>query len=435
MADVTHEEAIKALKLVLDIDAWTENHLILEKPLHIDSDRAVSRFEIVDLKTATSHLNQSNRENAAQLKWSNSCEYLIVRNGAFSPGGVMPRDIENIDSPDETGLKYSVGNPSLAFTLNLLLRAENPPPSSTRTPFYIQNARRRLRDRRIIGYFDGLPEDSEPSLTYLMGETMPLMTLRIESKRPRPDFKDAAEAFLFQLAFNYDVSFRVAADIDHLFGVGRVRRRGRAGDAAMDAPRMTYNSDLVHHYQLAVSAESPMLQYLSYYHIAEHFFEKVFNDDFVEQVRRKIADPAFSLKRSKDIQGVIRLVTTTQRKVRDEGGVDEQRALALVLENFIETSRLLDDLRAHDAELINYYKTNSPSFSENVPVDLEADRDAEVKAALAKRIYQTRNSLVHAKDGARPKYFPFVDDAELSKEIPLLRFCAEQIIITHGKVI
>lgn len=434
MTEITHEEAINALKLVLDIDAWTDTHLILENPLRVNPETEISRLELSELKAATTELNQAERENAAQVKWPSHCEYLIVRNGALGPSGFMPRDLESINSSDETGLTYSVGNPSLSFTLNLLLRAQNPPPGYSRMPMYIQNSRRRLRDRRPFGYYD-FPDDSpDTSLTRLMGEVMPMRTLRIESTRPRSEFKDAAEAFLFQLAFNYDVSYRVAANIDHLFGVGRVRRRGRISDGAMDAPRMTYNSDLVHHYQLAVSAESPMLQYLSYYHIAEHFFEKVFNDDFVEQVRRKIADPAFSLKRSKDVQGVIRLVTATQRRVRDEGGVDEQRALALVLENFVDTERLLEDLRAHSADLIAYYKSDSPSFSDNVPVDLEADRDAEIKAALAKRIYQTRNALVHAKDGARPKYFPFVDDIELSKEIPLLRFCAEQIIIAHGKV-
>ncbi|CAM5494268.1 hypothetical protein SBADM41S_00716 [Streptomyces badius] len=203
----------------------------------------------------------------------------------------------------------------------------------------------------------------------------------------------------------------------------------------MDAPRMTYTSDLVHHYQLAVSAESPMLKYLSYYHIAEHFFEKVFNDDFVEQVRKKIADPSFSLKRSKDIQGVIKLVTSTQRKVRDEGGVDEQRALALVLERYVDIPRLVGDVRANDSSLIEHYRTTSPSFTENLPVNLEGEKESEVITALAKRIYQTRNSLVHAKDGSRPKYFPFVNDAELTKEIPLIRFCAEQVIIEHGKVI
>lgn len=203
----------------------------------------------------------------------------------------------------------------------------------------------------------------------------------------------------------------------------------------MDAPRMTYNSDLIHHYQLAVSADSPMLKYLSYYHIAEHFFEKIFNDDLVEQVRKKIADPSFSLRRSKDIQAMIRLVANTQRKIRDEGGVDEQRALFLVLDKYVEVSRLVGDINEHDPSLVQYYKSTAPPFAENTLVDLNSERDEEVKKALAKRIYMTRNALVHAKDGTRPKYYPFTDDVELSREVPLMRYCSEQVVISNGKVL
>ncbi|MFB7555629.1 hypothetical protein [Streptomyces brevispora] len=432
MSEITFEDSIDALKLILSIDACTDDQIILSQPVTIDARNQVDRIKVAELKTATKNLNEANRDNPARLNWQTRCEYLVVRNGTPRAASAL-RDFDEAISSDDNGLKYSIGNPSLEFILGILLSARQEGNYKKGSAF-IAHTRRRLRDRRFAGYLEPSNLTPEPSLEKILGDAFPVMTLKIESTRPRQDFKDAAEAFLFQLAFNYDVSYRVAADLDHLTGVGRVRRRGRASEGAMDAPRMIYNSDLVHHYQLAVSAESPMLQYLSYYHIAEHFFEKVFNDDFEEQVRRKIADPAFSLKRSKDIKGVIKLVTSTQRRVRDEGGVDEQRALALVLEGFVTTSRLIDDLNAHDPDLIEYYKSNSPSFSDNVPVNLEADRDADVKAALAKRIYQTRNSLVHAKDGARPKYFPFVDDAELSKEVPLLRFSAEQVIIAHGKV-
>ena len=53
---------------------------------------------------------------------------------------------------------------------------------------------------------------------------------------------------------------------------------------------------------------------------------------------------------------------------------------------------------------------------------------------IAARIYKTRNALVHHKSNtARLKergiYHPFKDEAELSNEIPLMRFVAEAIII------
>ncbi|GES23681.1 hypothetical protein Aple_065800 [Acrocarpospora pleiomorpha] len=132
---------------------------------------------------------------------------------------------------------------------------------------------------------------------------------------------------------------------------------------------------------------------------------------------------------------MIKIITNSQRQVRDEGGVDEQRSLFLVLDRYIDIGRLVADLNSYDPQLIDYYKANSPSFSENVLTDLGATEGERIKKALAKRIYQTRNSLVHAKDGTRPKYFPFVNDLELSREIPLLRFCSEQVVIVHGKII
>jgi hypothetical protein len=42
---------------------------------------------------------------------------------------------------------------------------------------------------------------------------------------------------------------------------------------------------------------------------------------------------------------------------------------------------------------------------------------------------------VHAKEGELPKYAPFAHDEELAREIPLMRFTAEQIVIAHGRVL
>ncbi|MEU9411254.1 hypothetical protein AB0E08_36930 [Streptomyces sp. NPDC048281] len=435
MTEINFEEAMDCLKLVLAIDAWTDSQVILQRPVNLDTEHRIDRLEVAEIRSALEHANATIGLQGAELNWGNSFEVMAVRNAtSLARAGFSIHAIEETSSFDENGLKFSIGDPSLEFSLNVL--REMSERDQARRPNFLRSRNR--RDLQMYLSPDDVREMIQPGaplVQRIVGAMMPFITLKIESAKPRSDFREIAEAFLFQLAYNYDVSYRTADNLDHLVSSGRVRRRGRAADAAMDAPRMTYKSDLVHHYQLAVSADSPMLQYLSYYHIAEHFFERVFNDDFVEQVRRKIADPAFSLKRAKDIQGVIKLVSSTQRKVRDEGGVDEQRALNLVLDKYVDIPRLVSELQAHDSDLIDYYKKQSPSFSENVMVDLTNERESEVKGALAKRIYQTRNSLVHAKDGARPRYFPFVNDAELAREVPLLRFCAEHIIIGNGKVI
>jgi hypothetical protein len=437
MADMTFEEAMDCLKLILRIDSCTDSQVILERPVSFDNENRIDRLDVAEIRFAVERANAAKNLQGASLNWGSSFEVMVVQNATslVKIAGLNVREMEEISSFDENGLKFSLGDPSLEFSLSVLRSLKEDEHARRANFLRAARARRETRVYLSSSEIKAITQPGAPHVSRIIGAIVPFITLKIESAKPRVDFRDIAESFLFGLAYNYDTSYRVADNLDHLVSAGRVGRRGRAADAAMDAPRMTYKSDLVHHYQLAVSADSPMLQYLSYYHIAEHFFERVFNDDFVEQVRRKIADPSFSLKRAKDIQGVIKLVSSTQRRVRDEGGVDEQRALNLVLEKYVNLPRLVSELHAHDKGLIEYYKKQSPSFSENVTVDLAAERESEVKSALARRIYQTRNSLVHAKDGARPRYFPFVNDAELAREVPLLRFCAEHIIIGNGKVI
>ncbi|MFH8991999.1 hypothetical protein [Streptomyces sp. NPDC017940] len=121
--------------------------------------------------------------------------------------------------------------------------------------------------------------------------------------------------------------------------------------------------------------------------------------------------------------------------MREEGGVNEQRALELVLERFVDISRLVAELNTYDGTLINYYKANGVPFAGANKVDLTVANEETVRTSMAKRIYKVRNALVHAKEGDLPKYAPFAHDDELSQEVPLMRFISEQIIIKHGKVL
>lgn len=318
MAEMTFEEAMDCLKLVLGIDAWTDSQVILDRPVSLSTEHRIDRLEVAEIRAAIERANATTGLQGAQLNWGTSFEIMVVRNAtSIARAGLTIRDIEETSS-DENGLIFSIGDPSLEFSLSVLEELKEGD-QARRANFLRVRHRREPRIYLSSNEVRAMTQPGAPHVRGIVGALMPFVTLKIESAKPRPDFLEIAEAFLFQLAYNYDISYRVADDIEHLASSGRVRRRGRAAEAAMDAPRMTYKSDLAHHYQLAVSADSPMLQYLSYYHIAEHFFERVFNDDFVEQVRRKIADPAFSLKRTKDIQGIIKIVSSMQRKVRDEG--------------------------------------------------------------------------------------------------------------------
>lgn len=362
--------------------------------------------------------------------WPNRAEYMITFLGDHP---YMDRSLNGkiFKEEGENAITYRVGQASkefMAYVLCALVSDE-----AVQRPARWAMMRRRaqmLADPSVQerGRFAGT------SLLDVVQESFPVATLQIESPTNRTDFEALATSFLFQAAYNLDVAARLSNGLEHLIRGTRIQRVRRVGQGEFDAPRQIYKGDLVQHYLMGVAAELPLLEYLAFYHIAEHYFEKVFNDDLVDQVRAAIVDPSFSVRRTKDVQRVIKVVTKVQRQIREEGGVNEQRALQLVIEKFVDTNRLVRDIEAYDSHLLEYYKENEVSFAEACKVDLSQSAESGVSGAIAKRIYKVRNALVHAKEGALPKYAPFVHDAELSKEVPLMRFIAEQIIISHGRI-
>lgn len=114
--------------------------------------------------------------------------------------------------------------------------------------------------------------------------------------------------------------------------------------------------------------------------------------------------------------------------------MNEQEALRLTIQKYIDYDDLLDRLRSYDPSLIDYYRNTVVNFSEGIQVDLE-NRTSSTSDILAKRIYRTRNSIVHSKEGEKRKYVPFEHDKILIREVPLLRFIAEGIIIETSTLV
>jgi hypothetical protein len=243
-----------------------------------------------------------------------------------------------------------------------------------------------------------------------------------------------SNAFLFQLTYNLNVPIVESRYLDNLIRSNRIMSGRRSSIEDIDAPKRLYISDLTYHYQMGVATDSPSHEYLSYYHVAEHFFEEVYNDDMINSIRDKITQPDFSYRRKKDIQNLIREINK-RLKIRNETVTfNEQEALRLTLEKYIDPAELVAKVKEYDPTLLDYYKNNDVSFSGGMKVDLESS-DSTLADNLTKRIYKTRNSIVHSKEGEKGKYIPFEHDKILVKEVPLLRFIAEGIIIKTSTLI
>ncbi len=261
-------------------------------------------------------------------------------------------------------------------------------------------------------------------------------TLKIKSEEPKTysEFEKLNNSYLFGLAFNLELSIIEVKVLDEFISSERLSRIKR-NDENPDPPKRKYIPDLVYHYQMAISSDSPYLQYISYYHIMEHFFEKIYNEELIKLIQYEISNPSFSIKRDNDIKKVIKIINKKLQSHKEEFSINEKEALELVLFKYIDIEKLSKKINEYDSTLLEYYKNHDVSFSGGNKIDFELIQKKEVIRKISSRIYKTRNSLVHSKDTDMSKYVPFKHDKYLMKEIPLLRFIAEEIIIMTSELL
>jgi hypothetical protein len=285
---------------------------------------------------------------------------------------------------------------------------------------------------------DAVTESDNDALELYAAVRPYFMTVRVESEKPlaMDRLRDLTSAYLFHISYNLDVALVPQRHLDELIRHQLIRSHRRARPEDIEPPQRVYIEDTVYHYQMGVSADNPVLEYLSFYHIAEHFFRDVFNRDLITRVRKQITGPQFSSRRDGDIKNLVKTVKRELKFQHDDEGFGEERALELTLTEYVDIDSLRQDVSAYDSELLHYYKTEEVSFSKGRQVDIDSNDPHAIRKALAHRIYQTRNAIVHSKaDLEKPRYKPFQHERMLVKEVPLLRLIAEQIIVASSRLL
>ena len=233
---------------------------------------------------------------------------------------------------------------------------------------------------------------------------------------------DYINSFLFNFCYNYGYSFRIMNSLDELLNIRYRNKNSSYKSEELDAPRLLYKHDLTEQYHMAVSSEDPFVQFIGFYHIMEYFYEEIYKEGVVNNVKEILLDPGFSTKRKKDIMKLVDLIN----KKRTESTVgSELEALELTLRKYIDIEKIIEKLNEIDKDIIEYYKNNKVNFSNGDAIDLIGDKKHIFKK-LANRVYKTRNSLVHSKSNEvrsneRGIYKPFKDSKALLKEIPLFK--------------
>ena len=259
------------------------------------------------------------------------------------------------------------------------------------------------------------------------------LTITTNSTTPIEKYRMYALAYTYTYMFNRQVSMslydntQISADLP----------RHIIGNKEFDSPKKFYDAELISYYNEAISSSIPPHRYLSFYHILEFFYERIFSEDQIRKAREIITDVSFSYKRDKDIA---KLIKSIQQKSNEKDiALNEKSALSLLIKCHINQS----DLKARliDRNGVEYIKVlnNKVSFSDGNPIIFSND-ETQFITSLTERIYKTRNSIVHSKESfvdekKNRKYKRIRDDQELLQEIALIQAMAEIMINEESKPI
>lgn len=244
------------------------------------------------------------------------------------------------------------------------------------------------------------------------------------------------EAYVFEFIYKTEQVVGEYADIEDILPTLEMGRRmaDSVPNTIETIPRREYISDVVDFYRLAFSSADPYIKYISFYHIIEYFYDEVYKRKIVADLINKITHPDFSYKDEEKVYEIATFVKNRMHMNDESGQGDELESLKYVLKEYVDIEQLKNKLNSIDQDSIMFYQSNKVAFCKAPTIPWN---DSEgVYNQIARRIYYTRNSLIHSKSGKnRERYKPYKDEKELQKEIPLVRVIAEMIIINSSKIV
>lgn len=373
-----------------------------------------------DISTITDVIQKMNNSNKDKVALYDEITYEIALDRRLDFMRFIDRSELGVIEDCENQIKYTITNASPEYALWFLSSLE------------IREIRFLFSRSSMMLRVENQENNQSSLLNFLCQNLRTLITLRIHSisTRTKNQFEQLFDSFRFQMT-NY--TNNVIMPIDSFKDLAPMPFGRRAPNSINDftAPKRIYNEELTNQYYMGISSKLPFVEFISYYHVMEYFFEKVYNDDLIKNLQDRISSPRFSVKREKDIKEIVKFVNKKVRDKNEHYDINEQEALELVLRKYIDIVELLNMLTP---PLIDYYKSTEVPFSKGDIIDFNDNLNPILFKKMAARIYKTRNSIIHSKSGDKAVYSPFKDDKSLEKEIPLLRYIAEEIIIKNSKI-
>ena len=277
------------------------------------------------------------------------------------------------------------------------------------------------RELRPLNYNSFSREELTPLNELFRIRTLKVLTSAETSLgRSVQKMHELAEAAAFHVAYGRGIAISFTKTWERTFyWIGRRRRE------EVQFPLLTYNTELVSYYNLAISSDSLILSYLALYQIVEYFYTSVSEDDLHKKVREQLIAPDFSHTKSKKLRNIIKIVRKFDTRH------NELSSLNLVLSTFFEKPDIQAWIEAYEQANGRYFTQLATIFGVSMAVDVN---DGAIIASVASRIYHIRNALVHNKEGELSRFIPYTGQEEaLVKEAQLLAFLAESLIIKTRK--
>lgn len=414
---MTVDKFIEKLKLLFRAIEIEE----LDMEYHIKLNDKMFELSKLRIEELIQKYNNLNGKDETTIYSSNYYETLIEQDRPIVRG-----DIYSLKD-DYNKIYYEIGTISdeyIIFILDKFVNEEN---------FRFTGRMLTMRTQAFLMKINDSDEFIDIIRMYLRRFT----TIRIKSNSnfTGSKFKELTDALLFNITLNTGKSIIPIKHFEDVFGQ-RMSINSNHDIQQVEAPQRKYISDLVYYYQMGISTLDPSQKFISFYHVIEYFFNKVYYESLVESVRDSITNPKFSPKRDADIN---KLIKNIKKKIKTESEVNdirnEKEALKLTLKKYIEIDKLKTEIISENLTSIDYYINKTVPFSKGDKINFQESNVDNIFSSMTNRIYKTRNAVIHSKLDEESRYIPFKHESQLHKEIPLIKLIAEEIIISTSEIL
>jgi len=269
-----------------------------------------------------------------------------------------------------------------------------------------------------------IDSDDDVELIQVMRKAAAFVTLKV--KKPLNssfDLLSAVDSYSYTIMCNLHEPLRVYS-LEDILPI--LKSNTKEKNYEFDVPKRIYNNNLIDYYNLAISSNDPFVSYISYYHIIEYFYDEVFREQQINNLRRSITAPKFSYRDDNQLFSIIEKIVKDNKTVRENGSGNEFQSLNYVLNKYLV--EINDFKERFDQVDLDFYEKHIVSFSKGGLINWSSS-EKEIIKAISNRLYYTRNSLVHSKSTKKDTtYHPYLHRDDLNKEISLIKNIAEMII-------